>query len=276
MGCCLSTTRPTKSLDQDVGTHKLPESRVKGGAPSPALVVEEETVKEVLSETQTPISMPPTACVPKIPITNVSSLTCEPQRRPNDRLKEPVQEQEEISVVSEIYSIGGSFSTTTINDGEEGGEVNQRTIHHSPAKKRYNSRVIAGAKYAGLRSLESSDSRKVTRGHRSPAPSSQVKSRPAQGRTASMVLQRRNVGRRDRDWRQGLVEGSTERLGSRAAVSEVIRERRRAVPSVTGNLDARSMVRKLEESKRIESHDGTVSRESLDNPRVSLECFIFL
>lgn len=270
---------PTKSPDEDAGTRKLPESDIK----PPALVLDdEETVKEVLSETQTPISMAPSTSVPKVPIQLTptlrnSKLTSKVQLEPNDRLKETVEEeQEEISVVSGTYSISGSFSTTTVNDGDEGGEVNQRMIHQSPAKKRSNnSRVNARAKYGGLRSLESSNSREVTRGHRSPGLSSQGQSRPrpVQGRTGT--VQQRNVGRRDRDW-QGLVDCSAQKIGSPAAVSEVIRHRKTAVSGMTGHPGERSRVRKIEESKKIENHDGAVSRESLDNPRVSLECFIFL
>lgn len=290
MGCCLSTTlttKPTKSPDGDASTRKLPESDVKGGANPPASVLdEEETVKEVLSETQTPISMAPSSSAPKIPIHYTptlrnSKLSSKVQLEPSDRLKETIkeEEQEEISVVSEMYSVSGSFSTTTVNDGEESGEVNQRiSIHHSQANKRSNnSRVNARAEHGGLRSLQSSsNSRDTARSYRSPGPSSQVKSRPrpAQGRTA--IVQRRNVGRRDRDW-QGLVERSAQRIGSPAAVSEVIKEHQRTtVSGVTGHPGERSRVRKLEEIKKIENHDGAVSRESLDNPRVSLECFIFL
>ncbi|KAK1405369.1 neurofilament medium polypeptide-like [Heracleum sosnowskyi] len=283
MGCCLSTTSPTKSLDEDVSTRKLPDSDVKGGAKPPGLVLEEEeTVKEVLSETQTPISMAPSTSVPEIPIQLTPTLrnnkaTSKVQLEPSVRFKESIkEEQEEISVVSEMYSISGSFSATTVNDGDDCGEVNQRKIHRSPAKKRSNnSRVNARAKYGGLRSLESSNSREISRGLRSPGPSSQVKSRPrpAQGRTA--IVQQRSVGHRDRDW-QGLVESSAQRLGSPAAVSEVMRHQRTAVSGVTRHPGDQSRVRKLEERKRIENLDGAVSRESLDNPRVSLECFIFL
>lgn len=179
-------------------------------------------------------------------------------------------------MISNMYSISGSFSTTTVNDGDEGGgEVNQRMVYNSPAKKNSNSREIARTKYGGVRSLESSNSRKTARGQRFLTPSSQVKSRPAQGRTA--MVQRRSVGRRDRGC-QGLVECSARRLGSPAAVSELIGRQRTAVSSEleTGHPGGRSRGRKVQECKRIENQDGAVSRESLDNPRVSLECFIFL
>lgn len=284
MGCCLSTTTPTKSPDEDAGTRKAPVSDVKGGAKPPAVVLDdEETVKEVLSETQTPISMAPSTSVPKIPIQLTptlrnSKLTSKVQIEPNDHLKETIEEEhEEVSVVSEMYSISGSFSTTTINDGVEDGEVNQRMIHKSPAKKRsISSRVNARAKYGGPRSLESSNSsREITRGRRFSGLSSQGESRPGPGQGRTAIVPRRNVGHRDRDW-QGLVEYSTQRIGSPAAVSEVIRHRKTAVSGVTGHPGELSRVRKLEESKKIENNDGAVCRESLDNPRVSLECFIFL
>ncbi|KAL8131315.1 hypothetical protein AgCh_007299 [Apium graveolens] len=263
MGCCLSTTvatTPTTSPDEDAGIRRLPESAVN---PTALALDDEETVKEVLSETQTPISMAPSTSVhkAKIPIQRTPTLR-------NSKLTstvDTIEEQEEISVVSEMYSISGSFSANTVNGGEEDGEVNQRVVHRSPAKKRSNnSRVNAGAKYGGVRSLESTNSREINRNLRSHGLSSQGESRPrpAQGRTG--IVQRRNVGRRDRDYQ------------TPAAASEVIRHRKTAVSGVAGHPGERSRVRKLEESKKMENHNGAVCRESLDNPRVSLECFIFL
>ncbi|KAL1821681.1 hypothetical protein ACET3Z_016550 [Daucus carota] len=244
MGCCLSTTvtaTPAKPPDHNaVAARNLPEKEV---------VDQEETVKEVLSETQTPS------------LAKIGNTTDENN---SDDVKKPIEEEPETSFVSEMYSISGSFSATTIHDGDEAGEVNQRIVH-----KRSSCRVNARAKRGGLRSPEPSNPRV----NKSPGPKNQeLKSRPARGRTACSALPRRNVG---------LVERSSQRsVASSSAASQVIRSRRPAVSSsvsrVTGCPGGRSQVRKLEESRGVEDDEGAFSRESLDNPRVSLECFIFL
>uniref|UniRef100_A0A165Z5U2 Uncharacterized protein n=1 Tax=Daucus carota subsp. sativus TaxID=79200 RepID=A0A165Z5U2_DAUCS len=219
MGCCLSTTvtaTPAEPPDHDaVATQNFPEKEV---------VDQEETVKEVLSETQTPS-------------TSLAKIGNTTHENNSDGVKKPVEEEPETSFVSEMYSISGSFSATTIHDGDEAGEVNQRIVHLSPAKKRSSCVVNARAKRGGLRSLEPSNPRVITKGYKSPGPSSEVlKSRPARGRTACSTLPRRNVG---------LVEGSGRRsVASSSAASQVIRSRRPAVSSsvsgVTGCPGGRS------------------------------------
>ncbi|WOG91743.1 hypothetical protein DCAR_0310993 [Daucus carota subsp. sativus] len=278
MGCCESTpisTHPTKPTT----TPPPPPPQ-----PKPALIThpqpqpeEEETVKEVLSET--PISKPPP---PPPQITN-------PNPRPDVKPKkiEPIgvtkpTEQEislvsEISEASEFCSFSGSFSTTTVNEKDD-GEVTQRVGPRSPAK------TPRKCTYSGEVKRERGPTRSKRGGH------SQVvrSSRPvAQGR-ANTTPHRRNVGLTSGAVKRDSGELSLRRSRSPAPRGEkggpggrTVGQRGVTGGGVTGQAGGKSPVRKVDESQRkVEKQDDAVlgenGSESLENPLVSLECFIFL
>lgn len=197
-------------------------------------------------------------------------------------LSKPTEEDiiivSEISEASEMCSFSGSFSTTTLNEKDE-GEVTQRVVPRSQAKtprKRSYSGELHGPRDRGLRSP-------ARRSAPSPVKRNQMRSRPAaQGRTTKTV-QRRNVGPANGS-RRDAGEASVQRSRSPAPRGEMVPGRnvgyKTPASSMTGNLGGWSPVRKVVDAEELEKRDdgvsGVESNESLENPHVSLECFIFL
>lgn len=229
--------------------------------------MDEETVKEVLSETPNP--------KPYLP-----KIEDEPKKLPslheiqegvnykNDVLKKSNSinpTAEEVSEeVSEICStLSESVSTATFNekrDNDVSGEVRQRmTTDRSPAK--YRNRQVSG------------DLRSERVVGKSPA---RVSEQPP-GRVRSINgRERRVVG-------HGESSGPGQRSRSPANRTDGGNGTRNGVgrsPSVrkTGKSPSRVGSDLHEKSRRREGGNlaPTASNESLENPLVSLECFIFL
>ncbi|KAL3509440.1 hypothetical protein ACH5RR_028841 [Cinchona calisaya] len=306
MGCCLSTKQPLKKPDKCGGA---PPSK----PPLPLVPVEEETVKEVLVLSETPI---PTPTVPDVVEKKNSYRYKSPE---NQELKvqsmaeiKPVEEStavikpaediiSEISEHSELCSFTESFSTTTtaatgtgLEKREGGEEVNQRSPMRV-RRKRENAGDITGGRERSVRSparraVPSPEKRKPV-----------VSSRPVHGR--GMASQRRNLGvgvGPPNGLRRDSGEGSARRsrspvtrgqMGSRQNQNVRHRSPGLSENSRTGGrsparaLDSGVKVEKskddvvLPESSKVEKRNDDVpdeAGESLENPLVSLECFIFL
>lgn len=277
MGCCLSTTAVNKSNRPDSQKSQLNP----GDAPpslSPPPVLEEETVKEVLTET--PIPKPPTPTQIDSQPNKQPPQIHQVKMEPEVTTKPAVEIFSEVSEVSELCSYTESYSTTALtekrDDDDDDGEVTQR-VNRPPAK------VPRKRQYAGehLRGKERGVRPPARRSVPSPERKGPLPSRSVPGRNTT--AQRRiagppNVVRRDTG------EGSGRRSRSPAIRGEFGQRRniRHSSPSLSkadrssgtpavGNVEN-------EGNKLDKPDDGAVPepRESLDNPLVSLECFIFL
>lgn len=298
MGCCGSTEKssppgPQKDKHSLVRTQRSRSETMESRGPPP--LAEEETVKEVLSETPRPKPPPPLPLPQPLQPKPIFKQDYEDDEKRSHKpvfhgISEVDRETEKtvpinsaVEEMSEICSLSESVSTTTITrDDDE--EVHQR-VNRSPMKLPKNrsfsgdlgarrDRVIGksptrrsdqspGRRYGnGVGSVRSVQSREpgqpmVRRAlrteprRREPGESSARRSRsPAVTRTDGGSA-RSSVGRSPSARRSGRSPG-------RAAAAPVDNSRTaREEPSVEGKWDP-------------------TSSESLENPLVSLECFIFL
>lgn len=278
MGCCESTpisTHPTKpTATPPPPPPPQPKSTLINLPQSPPPAPEEEeTVKEVLSET--PISKPPP------PPSQITTTNPNPdikiKKNEPINLSKPTEQEltavSEISEASEFCSFSGSFSTTTLNEKDD-GEVTQRMGPRSPAK------TPRKCTYSG----EVRKERGPTRSKRGGGGGQLVRSsRPAvQGRT-NTTPHRRNVGPTNGVVRRDTGEVSSRRSrspaprGERGGPGKSLGQKCVTGSGVTGQASCKSPVRKVEKVEK--ENDGVLGEngnESLDNPLVSLECFIFL
>ncbi|CAI9280176.1 unnamed protein product [Lactuca saligna] len=277
MGCCLGTTaanhrQPDKSK---LKTEPRPASH----SPPPAF--EEETVKEVLSETPIVPKTPPTVVVDRPQI-----LQSE-ERSAVDLTKKPSEEvQENVSEMSEMYSYSESFSaatTATVADAkkdeiemDDEGEVTQKVkIRSPPAKRVVRKRpMVTSGELAGKKE-------RVTRpaARRQMAPSPEKK-RQSPSRTTTNVQRQRNVGQPNDARREVTARRSrSPAVRGEAGQSRKIRDRSPAekssdvIPVNTVESEEKITVEKADDGAASPEPQTT---ESLENPLVSLECFIFL
>lgn len=232
MGCCFSTpnSKPPQNGDKHqqphLGSHEQ-NCRIRISQP-----LEEESVKEVLSET--PISKPQ-----QVPILMPQTKTQLPEiQHPKVPIKKAL-ELEEGSLVSETCSNGESLSTTatTTTENREDEATSKRSNGTRNRKRSY--------------AVDGRDRRP-----KSPArkPEIPARSRPLRGRESDHV--RRHSG-------EGTVRQS--RSPSRGGRSQL---------RPPGGISRRVPPAK---AKGVVEENDTVSvKESLENPHVSLECFIFL
>ncbi|KAL3519677.1 hypothetical protein ACH5RR_017826 [Cinchona calisaya] len=261
MGCCLST----KSSPQN-----LPHNSKKPATPPPShpLLEEEETVKEVLSETPS---------LPKKP-TIIRARHENPDQKPKTHfdggLRKPImvfnppeEVSEEASEISESVSTA-TFCTEKNEDGDyEGSDHRQRSFRH--------------------RSL-SGDSRRERVVGKSPS----KRSEPSPGRARSGSCgDARGLGANNGQ-RRDCGESSGRRSGSPATRADGGGAKTGLVRSGSARKSGRSPGRvksevgdkiwKLEDpnsnfsTSSRENKWPPTSNESLENPLVSLECFIFL
>ncbi|KAI3515389.1 hypothetical protein L1887_14284 [Cichorium endivia] len=287
MGCCLTTAAAAAADDSQAKLKR------RDASPPLALPFEEETVKEVLSETPI-ISKKPS------PLNSTpTKITAHNQQIPNPKqnfrskngvvqlTKNPIEENAS-EVSSEMYTFSASYSaatTTTVGTGtiDEDGEVTQKVKKLPPAKivsKRSPTTYSgerAGRKERGIRpppphphparrSVVPSTakqpqvpSRNITTAqrHRQMAPSSVTRREPHAPRSRSPAL-RGEAGQLTKVKERSPVR----RSGNRVPVNETEKK---------GNVK----LKKINDGGDVpEPEPGT--GESLENPRVSLECFIFL
>ncbi|KDP24174.1 hypothetical protein JCGZ_25831 [Jatropha curcas] len=297
MGCCISSKAKTDPHHPRTLNHRSPpkpltpepkRSHVAVTPPPPSL--EEETVKEVLSET--PIPKPPQTQTTPLTQQKIAETPTvqEPKSQPqtftnNKRIKEEKDEEEvertpEVSQASELCSLDtystattATTTTTTVTEIREDEVTSKKRVNRSPAK------VPRKRPYNGERE----------RGPKLPA---RMERPPVKRELSGQARsgQRNNVGSsrvgRDLGERSGRRSRSP---ATRTSASGALKGRAGGSPwKLNGkSLTAKSGDKPVEEGegsegKKVEkSENDNVSmqqqgNESLDNPLVSLECFIFL
>ncbi|KAL6991005.1 hypothetical protein U1Q18_009126 [Sarracenia purpurea var. burkii] len=276
MGCCASTNFKATSASQkhrhfsasrsDVSLHP----QAAQPPPSPPPPPEEETVKEVLSET--PATKPP---VPKSEDEERKGVSSSRPALNKIHEKEekivekkmPLMLTEEVSEISEICSLSESVSTVTEKRENEDREVNQR-VDRSPAK---------------FRNLAFSSERNE-RAASGKSPARRFEPSPSRVRSVS-GKERRTLATNGRRWDSGESSGrrsrspatrGTEGGGPRAARGRSPSAGKTRKSPGRVRADPPEKTRKIEESKEIAESPAPTANESLENPLVSLECFIFL
>ncbi|KAL2524537.1 Uncharacterized protein Adt_09591 [Abeliophyllum distichum] len=267
MGCCQSS-----KSQPEIENHR-PVSESKGEAGAPPLPVEEETVKEVLSETHVA-----KVSTQKVEIKNERMQKLKIESRDVIKLKYTEEIVSEASGFSDMGSFTESFSTTGMeNKEDDDGEVNQRVQARIPRRRQNAGDISVGR----IRRERSAPTRRTTTSRENRG--QVTASRQVQGRTAT--VQRRNAGT-EKGLRQDSGEISSRRSRSPVTSGEVGRQGnlRSKSPGLdeTGRSDGASLVKTAESgdgSVKVEkSNDDVLAEdgESLENPIVSLECFIFL
>lgn len=293
MGCCLSANKASSAGENDQHSSKVAyvhgsdTSNSRGCVP----LMEEETVKEVLSETPTP--------KPAIAKIELEEKTITPTKPALQKIEEeveiekkkmktaPVIVPEEISEVSEICSLSESMSTTTIaterrDDDErsrDDGEVRQR-VDRSAAKHPRN-RSFSG-ELSGKRDRVVGRS-PARRSDPSPGRRNDAGVRSVLGREGNQSTARRRIATNVHRRESG--ESSARRSRSPATRTDggASRSALGRSPSTRKMAQSPSRVRSTPPENSKSRGEGTSkegkwpsSNESLENPLVSLECFIFL
>ncbi|KAF9590482.1 hypothetical protein IFM89_035359 [Coptis chinensis] len=268
MGCCLSKTQHSKKTHPPHTHFPVPDSAPHRFRPPLSPVFEEESVKEVLSETPNPKVELKKQEDEKV-LANVTS----PVTKIEEQVVKKVEVCEEISEVSEICSLSETMSTTTITsrkeDQEENGEVQQPQprLQRSPtttAKKVLRKRSIPGDFVANPQRGSKSPARKMNPSPSKRNESSEMSHQPVSRRR---LMDNPTRARRDPGERSGRRSRSPATRGIGRSPSRKAPRSPARVP-VPGPVPLTECGRKDEETKG--------ANESMENPLVSLECFIFL
>lgn len=271
MGCCVSTSRASNSSSpphHSGSAYSHPKlTRVANRAPPP---LEEESVKEVLSETPKP---KPPLVVGRKPDESASGKV-------NGRI--PIHPTEEISEVSDVCSFSETLSTTTVTEKLDDFEEIRRRICRSPAKLPKNrslsddwvprrDRMVGksptrksdqspGRINGGGGTVKLVQSRDMGQGltRRSPRPEPRLQNRTdnAYRRSSSPAYTRTAAGRSPSVRRSGMSPGRETTAGRDYYRKEAGQSQATQNSTIEGK--------------------WRTTNESLDNPLVSLECFIFL
>ncbi|XP_059623152.1 uncharacterized protein LOC132266311 [Cornus florida] len=274
MGCCASTTNKAASVSRNNRRSLAARSHSSHYSRAPPLpFLEEETVKEVLSETPTPKPSLPKKIEDEEKKINEPKLALHKVQEEDDYNnvdKKPLRVNAE--EISEICSLSESVSTTTVTEKREDddGEVRQR-VNRSPAKFRNRS-------FSGVLSGKGDGAVGKSPVRRSEPAPGRVRPRPRptkEGRVLKTDRQRMDSGdsfhRRPRS-----PATCSDTGGKRPGLGRTPSGRRSSGNSparVRSNIPERT--RKMEETK-AESKSPPTTNELLENPLVSLECFIFL
>ncbi|GFS41093.1 hypothetical protein Acr_00g0072240 [Actinidia rufa] len=291
MGCCLSSTTTTTKSDPNV---------FHGGAPLPSPPLVEETVKEVLSETPIPKTLARIADDNDEKINLRDRVVEEAKVEPTAEIK---QSEEIVSEVSEVISELCSFSETYLRDRvveeakvEPTAEIKQSEEIVSEVSEVISELCSFSETLSAATEKRDDDGEVTQRVRKSPAKAtrkppvksparrsepSPVKRTYGQGRTMTTAeAARRNVGP------SSAGSGSARRSRSPATRGEAVPRRpvRYSSPSMVpaGNpvpQQPAKTAERAENSSKGEGMNGGVlaeTTESLENPLVSLECFIFL
>ncbi|GKV18621.1 hypothetical protein SLEP1_g28974 [Rubroshorea leprosula] len=302
MGCCISTGGAASDGKAQqfpsVGESFYQKPALENRAPPPSF--EEETVKEVLSEVpkpKPPLTVPgeeenkrpqeQKPVVEKIPEEECISFNRMVLKSPTSTNRSAAIEDSVSEDVSEICSLSESISTTTITDRRDEEEEVRQRVYRSPGRlaprtrnsaprrdrvvgrsptKRPNQSpgrrngVITGGSVRMVQSREPGQAT-ARRGSR-PSPTRRDPSESSERRSRSPAVNRSAVGRSPSAKRAirspGRVRTEPVKIGNSQKVEE------------NSNL----------EGKWPSSHDNSTpnstANESLENPLVSLECFIFL
>ncbi|XP_027338122.1 uncharacterized protein LOC113852064 [Abrus precatorius] len=269
MGCCVSSNRSSLSTSSPTRSKacQAPRSSTKG-LENRAPPLEEETVKEVLLET--PKWQPSVA---KFEAEKPKSF--EKFEGGDSKLVEKsLNKADEISEVSEVCSLSESVSTTTFTEEE----TRHQRVSRSPAKVR-NNRSLSGD--FGARRDRTAGKSPARRSEQSPGKRNVgsvriVQSRDQMGNGGIGNQHRRrdageNSGRRSRSPATRTDNGATRSVVGRSPSAR----RTNQSPGRVRTAAPGSVGRKMENSS-MEGKWPSSSNESLENPLVSLECFIFL
>ncbi|WCJ26974.1 hypothetical protein M5689_008750 [Euphorbia peplus] len=284
MGCCLTTTHGGRNVPIGSDSVKIDKSTPSENRAPPS--IEEEKVKEVLSETPKLIKLEihhdeeDDKQKKNIQIDPVPFLIVEDDKKEMNKLnfqeEDMVSEKENSEVCS--LSISETVSTTTFDYGcnEDESEVKQR-VKRSPAKLPAKNRSVSGdfgprrGRIAGKSPCRRTDQSPDKRNNVGRGGCGSVK--PGQIRESSVGRR----GLRPDPYRRDPGEGSGRR--SRSPVINRSTTIGRS-PSARRVNESPGRVRTDVPDKRpTTSNVGTSSttpNESLENPLVSLECFIFL
>ncbi|MED6134426.1 hypothetical protein PIB30_036926 [Stylosanthes scabra] len=300
----LRPSLPNSNLNQQLPLRPPPP-------PPPPPVLEEESVKEVLSETpitkrnQVPILEPePDTLLPPLQNSHdkIESKS-NPHPIPNpiiiNNKKEEHQFSEVVSQLSEEpCSISGSFSTaTTVTEKREDEVTSKRSIREGTTtmakNHKWNSNRSPSRKrpHAGDSNAASGRERRLKSPARRSEPSPEKRLhgglRPVRGRESGSTANRKlNVGsagvRRDAGEGSGRRSRSPScaRAGSAGGKSGATSGGRKEVPAAKGAVEKEEKKggeggeNKNEEIG--EKNDVVSQEESIENPLVSMECFIFL
>ncbi|KAK7404967.1 hypothetical protein VNO78_06058 [Psophocarpus tetragonolobus] len=273
MGCCFSTPTPK--------THKNHHHE-----PPPPPPLEEESVKEVLSETpiakplQVPILTPETNTLLPLHQNPPPNFPTKPKPTPIEELSEVVSQLSETCSMSESFSAAttttATVTTTTVTEKREEDETTSK-IHkwdQSPSRKR---------PYAAEGNLAVGRERRAKSPARRPEPSPEKKikggPKPIRGRESGpAVNRRRNAGPSTirRDSGEGSGRRSRSPACARSGKAGTASGRKEVTP-VKGPANAGEKEKKSESEEVIEKNDVVSQQEEcLENPHVSMECFIFL
>ncbi|XP_027343329.1 uncharacterized protein LOC113855897 [Abrus precatorius] len=241
MGCCFSIPKQ----DQNGPKNQQPHLRSHEAKCKIPPLVEEESVKEVLSET--PISKPQEVPI-LLPQTKTQLPVIQHQKVPINK----ALESEEVSLFSETCSNSESFSTTTTLTENKEDEATSKRSNREGTRHRNRSYTVDGNRIGGRekrpKSLAKMPEKRIPAGSRS-------------------------VRRSDSDHtRRGSGDGSDRRSRSPSYA--------RTVGAGVGRSHLRppgASCRRLAPAKVVkDENDGVSLEESLENPHVSMECFIFL
>jgi len=275
MGCCISTPKDDQNTLKNQ-QNSIQEAKCKVPPPqskSPPLL-EEEYVKEVLFETETPISK----------LQQVPNLTQETMTQMQNMeitkepiMKKPLEEEpsEEISVISETCSVGESYSysystttTATVPETRDDEVTSKRRIREGTQNRNRNRSHSDASRN---RSYNADRNRVGGRERRRPKSPARVPEIPPEKKA---VMVSRSVRRKE--FSDNLRRDSGECVGRRSRSPSCHR--------TAGSSNGRSELRQMERDGRRfpppevvgDSNDGVSVEESFTNPHVSLECFIFL
>ena len=238
-------------------------------------------MKEVLSETPVPKPPPPSKVEEQINTPPTPKLALKKVEEEEEiHVKVPVCTVEEISEVSEICSMSESVSTTTITErrddderSRDEGEVRQRVLR-SPARFQSNPRSLSGD-LGGKRG----------RGVRKKSPARKLEPSPGKIRSVSARDGGQSTVRQTDGRRRGSGENGARRSRSPATRTDNGASRSgigrspsaRKTGQSLNSIPAAGSSRDVEQTEKEGKWPPPApTNESLENPLVSLECFIFL
>lgn len=291
MGCCVSSAKPSDSHKHH---HSLLSDAIQNRASHP--LAEEETVKEVLSVSETPKPKPPQqdyqpTTKPVFDDVKDNKNNDDEDEDKIDKFHSPINAatDNDVSELSEVYSLSESVSTTTTKRDED-EEVRQRVHRSSPARAPQRSRAYSGDLGMGAKRERLLGKSPTRRSDQSPGRINSGSLRFVHGRepiagrglrAAEPPPHRRNLSgeascRRSRSPATRVDNGPSRSVMGRSPSAR----RTNRSPSRVKSAPTETNTRKMEQTKNDIATEGksptTTTNESLENPLVSLECFIFL
>ncbi|GMI82370.1 hypothetical protein like AT1G11125 [Hibiscus trionum] len=297
MGCCVSTNRGSsgeKEAHLEVGLESFNQKPIlESRAPPPS--AEEETVKEVLSETpkpKAPIFIPQEE-KKKTQIENPVFVKIQEKESLNfntkPELKSPVNfiEDSASEDVSEICSVSLSESISTITDRRDDEEevTKPQRVFRSPARSGSRNQVVGRSP---TRKLEQSPGRRngvvyggssvrlvqnreptVRRGSK-PDPPRKDPGESSGRRSRSPAVNRSAMGRSPSGRRTNQSPGRARLDPGESGQTKKVEQQHCTTTTTTTTMEGKWP------SSNNNGATSSAPNESLENPLVSLECFIFL